>query len=77
MLPTELPPSTDPEFLGSLSPEDITGFQRIIRETTGEELSWDEACDAARPVLALYGILGPIPEDPETSPSNPDSPPSI
>lgn len=51
-----------------LTPEDVQEFKRLIKETTGHDLTDEEAWDRATELIALYRMfLGPIPEDPEAN----------
>ncbi len=51
-----------------LSREKAIEFQWLVREECGVELSAEEAWTRASRLVALYRMLmGPIPEDPESS----------
>jgi hypothetical protein len=51
----------------SLGADDVQEFKQIILETTGEELTNQEAWDAARRVMELLRVLSsPLPDQPDS-----------
>ena len=51
---------------GVLRQADIDEFKRLVKETTGDEMTNQEAWDRAIALFSLYRMmLRPIPEDPE------------
>lgn len=54
------------ESAGLLTQADIDEFKRLVKETTGTELTNYEAWSRATALVGLYRMmLKPIPEDPE------------
>ena len=71
-----VPQSNNHETLWRLTYEDIQEFKRLIKETTGHELTDQEAWNRSTELVALYRmLLGCIPEDPAHHSSGPEPPP--